>query len=115
MFLGPGGLEDFAAGLQIADRGMERNCGGLHFGAGIHGLGRFGARLARTGIGRRCRFACFVDLAVALDELLLQHLQLLLLRLQCLAELFELCRDGCIGVLGLRRLSLGRLRIGVFP
>ncbi len=119
---GHGGLEDLVAGLQVADRGVERNRGGLHFGGGVHGFGGFGGRFGCTGVGRCRRFARFIDLAVAFGELLLQRLELLLLRLQGLAELLKLGRDGRIGLLslfgrlGLRRVSrIGRLRIGVLP
>ena len=121
MLLGHGGLEDFVAGLQVADGGVEGNGCGLHFGGGVHRLGSLGAGFRSASVGGRRGFARFVNLAVALGELLLQHLELFLLGLQSLAKLFQLCRDGCIGVLsllgrfGLRRLSpFGRLRVGVF-
>ena len=118
---GHGGLEDFVASLQVADRGVEGNGGGLHFGGGIDRFGCLGAGFRCASVGGRRGFARFVNLAVALGELLLQHLKLFLLGLQSLAKLFQLCRDGCIGALsllsrfGLRRLSpFGRLRVGVF-
>ena len=118
---GHGGLEGFVAGLQVADRGVEGNGGGLHLGGRVHRFDSLGAGIRRTSVGGRRSFARFVNLTVALGEFLLQQLELLLLGLQGLTKLFQLCRDGCIGVLslagrfGLRRWSpLGRLCVGVF-
>jgi len=109
-------FEDFVAGLQVTDRRVERNAVDFTSAVLLYGLGGSGARFGCASVSRRRRFASFVDLAVALGEFLLQHLKLLLLRLQSLAKLFELRRDGCIGALsllgrlGFRRLSrCGRL------
>src|SRR6266849_225963 len=82
LFRGHGGLEDFVAGLQVADGGVERNGSRPHFRGGVYRFDGFGAGFGCTSVGRRGRFARLVDLAVALGELLLQHLKLFLLRLQ---------------------------------
>src|SRR5205807_5568567 len=61
LLLGHGGLEDFVAGLQVADRGIEGRGGGLHFSSGIDRLGSLGAGFRSASVGGRRSFARFVN------------------------------------------------------
>ena len=69
---GNGRLEDFVAGLQVADGGLQRNGRRLHFSRRIYGFGGFGARFGCTSVGCRSRFPRLVNLAIALGQLFLQ-------------------------------------------
>ena len=121
LFFGHRRLEHLIAGLQVADRGIQRRCRGFDFRRRIDGLAGLGAGFGRAGVGGGSGLTGPVDLPVALGKLFLQQLKLFLLGLQSLPELFDLGRNGRVGFLGfLRRFGLGRLRrlgrfrVGVF-
>jgi hypothetical protein len=117
LFLGSGhgfnrGVQRFVAGLQAADRRIQTRLRGLYLGCRIHSLGSLGCGFGGPRVGTGSRFACRFDFAVALRQFFLQHLQLFLLCLQCLTQLFHLCGNFSVALACRRRPGrLGRCSI----